>query len=439
MAETISLINKDKRLTKAINILTTIVYIYIFRRVYVDYLYAHFDYLGYKIDNQSFPAILLTDIILFFPILFYKAREKVSDVLSIFVYVMIYVPTLISLQYYYESYSFVIPYQMLYCFAMLLFFQTGSNYISNQRFRIKKHTLRYKPFVILGVIAVISVLIIFRGNIQLVSFSDVYDLRSDSNKTVADSIPFFGYLYMWMANTLCPLFVALGLLLHKKKYVWIGFLMAILYYATCGMKGTLFVPIIAYVFYKKLDNPQNIKYVYPCLVSGLVFGYLLLLFFSYNGIFGMIISILLMRTYGIASLLTPMYIDVFQNHPYTYYCHIGILNKILGLYPFDNPSLGHAISEAYGGADMESNANANFMVTDGIAAGGLVGLFIISIIFYFLLCHLNKLSNNYRFCFVISTMSGIIMAFTNVSIFTTILSCGLILLLIFFRYVKFKF
>lgn len=438
MTKIFLLFKSEKKLTMMINILTTIVYIYLFRRVYVDYLYGFFGFYGYRLTNQSQISTIITNILLFIPILYYKAHSKLSDVFSIVIYVLIYVPTLVALQYYYDDYSFVVPYQVLYFFALMLFFSASRNHISNEKYRIKKRTIKYKPFITLGIIAIIGVFIVFRGNIRLVSFSDVYDLRWSSGDTIADSIPFFGYLYMWMANTLCPLFVALGLLLHKKKLVILGFFMALLYYMTCGMKGTLVVPIIAYIFFKKLDNPVNIKFIYPFLVSGVFFAYLLLLLFPSNEAIGMLISIILMRTYGIASLLTPMYIDVFQSYPYTYYCHIGILNKIFGLYPFDNPSLGTAISEAYGGYDTESVSNANFLVTDGIAAGGLVGLFIISVLFYYFLCHLNKLSNNYRFNFVISAMAGIIMAFSNVSIFTTILSCGLILLLVFFRYVKFN-
>lgn len=438
MVKALLLFKSEKKKTTMINILTTIVYIYLFRRVYIDYLYGYFGFYGYRLTNQSHISTLITDILLFIPVLYYKARYKISDVFSIIIYVMIYVPTLVALQYYYEDYSFIVPYQVLYAFAMILFFFASSNHISNERYRKNKHSIKYNSFILLGLIAILGVFIVFRGNIRLVSFSDVYDLRWSSGDTIADSIPFFGYLYMWMANTLSPLFVALGLLLNNKKYVILGFFMALLYYMTCGMKGTLVVPIIAYIFYKKLDNPDNMRLVYPVLVLPLIFAYVLLLLFPYEGALGMLISIILMRTYGIASLLTPMYIDVFQTYPYTFYCHVGVINKIFGLYPFDNPSLGTAISEAYGGYDTESVSNSNFLVTDGIAAGGLVGLFVISVLFYFFLCYLNKLSNNYRFNFVISAMAGIIMAFSNVSIFTTILSCGLILLLVFLRYVKFN-
>lgn len=435
MTKIFSLFKSKKKLTM-INVLTTILYIYLFRRVYIDYLYGYFGFYGYRLTSQSISSTIITDTLLFIPILYYKARYKISDVFAIVIYVMIYVPTLVALQYYYEDYSFVLPYQLLYFIAVISYFRASDSHISYERYRIKKGSIRYNSFILLGLITIIGVLIVFRGNIRLVSFSDVYDLRWSSGDTVANSVPFFGHLYMWMANTLSPLFVALGLLLHKKSYVWLGFFMALLYYMTCGMKGTLVVPILAYIFFKKLDKHENMKYIYPFLISGLVFAYILLLLLPYEGAIGMLISIILMRTYGIASLLTPMYIDVFQNYPYTYYCHIGILNKFLGLYPFDNPSLGTAISEAYGGYDTESVSNSNFMVTDGIAAGGLVGLAVITVVFYFFLCYLNKLSNNYRFNFVIAAMAGIMMAFSNVSFFTTILSCGLILLLVFLRYVK---
>ena len=96
--------------------------------------------------------------------------------------------------------------------------------------------------------------------------------------------------------------------------------------------------------------------------------------------------------------------------------------------------MGNAIWEIYTDGRGESNVNANFMITDGIAAAGVIGVILVSVFFYFLLCYLNKLSNRFEFNFVIALMVGIVTAFTNVSIFTTLLSSGLFLIMLFFRY-----
>lgn len=78
------------------------------------------------------------------------------------------------------------------------------------------------------------------------------------------------------------------------------------------------------------------------------------------------------------------------------------------------------------------NANANFLVTDGVAAAGIYGVFIIAIIFYYLLKYLNKVSARHDMDFVFIVLLGVISALLNVSLFTTLISCGLFLILIFF-------
>ena len=176
------------------------------------------------------------------------------------------------------------------------------------------------------------------------------------------------------------------------------------------------------------------KYVFPIITSGIHVSYLLIAFAD-NSSIGLFISILMNRTYGIASQITPMYIDVFQDHPYTYFSHINVVNMITGMYPFGNQSLGYAITDLYHGTF--SQANTNFLVTDGISSCGLFGIFFISIVFYYLLIYLNNITNRFGFAFVASSIMGTITAFANMSIFTTLLSCGLIFLIIFYKYVKF--
>ena len=73
------------------------------------------------------------------------------------------------------------------------------------------------------------------------------------------------------------------------------------------------------------------------------------------------------------------------------YSHIGIVNYITGAYPFGKDALGKAVWSGYKGFSIEEsmNANANFLVTDGVAAAGIYGVFIIAIIFYYLLKYLS--------------------------------------------------
>ncbi|MFR9532215.1 MAG: hypothetical protein SNG59_05550 [Rikenellaceae bacterium] len=207
-------------------------------------------------------------------------------------------------------------------------------------------------------------------------------------------------------------------------------------YATAGQKSTILKPVILYGFNYILKR-FDYKYIFPAIVA--FCGLVILLVSNIGSRFVFLLgSIFLMRTLGVSSLLACCYIDVFDLGvtPYTYYSHVGIVNKLTGAYPFAGPAMGKAVWALYSGKgyDESMNANANFFITDGIAAGGVVGVCIISLIFYFLLKQLNKISHRHNKNFVFLTCLGISMNLLNVSLFTTLVSGGLIIIMLFFRY-----
>lgn len=432
--------NKRIRLNYwVINILTAIAYILLFGRVYEDCLYGKFDYYGFKLENTDFDAKVITYFLAFLPILFFRPQNrKASDFVSIIIYVMIYVPSLISLQCYYVDYSFSVKYQLTYLIGMCLFFVASRSHNSKAFFSTPSCYVRPKQIIVISVIIALITIVVFKGNIKLVSFEDVYGLRETGGQ-ISQSIPLFPYLYQWMSTVFSPALIALGCYKKNKKQVVGGFALALLFYMTCGMKSTLFIPILSYLLYKSLDkDDNNIIKVFPWLTIGLAIPYIVYLFFK-SQLAEILVGLIIMRTYGIAAYMTPLYIDVFQKYPYTYYSHIRIVDAIFGMYPFSTYALGTEVNQAYGTVDPEANMNANFLVTDGIAAGGIIGVLIISLFFYFFLIFLNRLTNRFRYCFVVSLMTGAVISLTNNSLFTTLLTCGFLVVILIYRYIKIDF
>lgn len=421
--------------SSAVNILTAIIYIILFRRVYEDCLYGVFDYYGFKLENTAFRDEVITNILSFLPILLYRPNnKKASDFVAIMIYVMIYVPSLMSLQYYYTDYSFAIKYQLVYFVGMCLFFLVSKNRRSSYVIKSSVY-VRPKVIVVFSVIIALVTLFVFRGNIKLVSFEDVYGLR-EAGGGIADSIPLYGYFYQWMSTVFSPVLIGYGCYSKNKKLIIGGFALALLFYMTCGMKSTLFIPILSYILYKSLEKDKNnIIKIFPWLTLGLAIPYFIYLTFQ-SRLAEILVGLILMRTYGIAAYMTPIYIDVFQQYPYTYYSHIRIVDAIFGMYPFATHALGMEVNQAYGTVDQGANMNANFMVTDGIAAGGLLGVLFISVLFYFFLIILNRLTNRFEYCFVVSIMTGAVISLTNNSLFTTLLTCGLLVVLLIYKYIK---
>lgn len=93
-------------------------------------------------------------------------------------------------------------------------------------------------------------------------------------------------------------------------------------------------------------------------------------------------------------------------------------------------SLGVAVSEG------AMNANANFMLTDGYAAGGILGILIVAIVFIIIKSILNGTGSRYNPQVLFVGFFPAISAMMNVSIFTSVLSSGL--LIIYLILLKFK-
>lgn len=131
---------------------------------------------------------------------------------------------------------------------------------------------------------------------------------------------------------------------------------------------------------------------------------------------------MLLRTVCVAGWLSQFYLHFFSEHPFTHYSHINIVNALTNDYPYDVP-LGVAIAHG------TQNANANFFLTDGVAAWGLLGIFIIGFFFLLLLQFINAIAYRYDtkdlFVMFLPPLSYLL----NASVFTTLLSNGLFILL----------
>ena len=74
------------------------------------------------------------------------------------------------------------------------------------------------------------------------------------------------------------------------------------------------------------------------------------------------------------------------------------------------------------------NANANFFLTDGLAAAGFWGVLGIGLVFYLLLHLVNSISYRYRMSDLLIIFLPSLSYILNTSLFTTLLSNGLLIL-----------
>jgi len=79
------------------------------------------------------------------------------------------------------------------------------------------------------------VLTAFGGHLQLVSFADVYTLRSENSDLSESGL--VGYALANLAWALNPYLMAKGLAERQKPSLWIGLAGQVVLYSTLGQKG----------------------------------------------------------------------------------------------------------------------------------------------------------------------------------------------------------
>ena len=152
---------------------------------------------------------------------------------------------------------------------------------------------------------------------------------------------------------------------------------------------------------------------------------------SSNPVFFTLASLFVMRTQCIEGMETVRYFSFFinNNHPFTYYSHVNVINALTNSYPYKE-SIGATVA-GDGGV-----SNATFWLMDGVAANGIMGVIIISILFAMFKSIMNSADSRCTVpIYVCISLQGI-MSMMNLSLFTAINTCGLFMLFITLLFVK---
>lgn len=416
-----------------INIAFALFYCWFYDFIFSNYIVVLF---GSKyVQPSSFELIELC-IVGALPIVFYRGLRNIASVFSIFVYIFAYVPFNETLVVGGWGSSFL-DYRIVFFVAMCVFFITDNIKLYNKPF-LTPTKIPFKQFERISWILLLVVVGLNVGNLHFTNFlqdrDELYDLRENLNVVGGTLVV---YLLFWFKNVILP--ILLVCYMRRKNMIKVGcaFLGCVAMFMIDQQKLTFVMPfviVVLYYFYQKRKTLFLDTYHLLIMGAFILFPFLCLLFMNKSDVVYEIAAILIMRTQCIEGMILNTYLNFFGHdglHPYTYYSHIGIINTLTGMYPY-NTSLGHVVTN--GGA----NANAMFWLMDGVAAAGLVGCIIISIIFVFVKGLFNGISNRCNVA-LFSIISLFAMSMTmNVSLFTALLSCGLILFYLIFSYVDFS-
>lgn len=396
--------------------------------MYENFIYKLFYYLG-NVDytDMSIDKSILWILITVMPFATYNGLDKLSSFFSLFLYLFVYIPFVHAL---FVAYNISLLQIYSYCLAMMVImislFKLGGEW-TLLRDIVVKPQVSLRTIEIIALVLTLLYVAIAHNSMHFVNIftqsGDMYAYREQNSEV--ESLGGVAYVQGWLFGAFYPFLLVCYLRMKRRKMAVLPLIGYFLLFAVDMQKMTFLMPFaLIFMYYVISLNEEKIcNYLHSFMMVCILIISLVLYIFQDDEIVFTLAAIVLLRTVCVAGWLTQFYIHFFNENPYTYYSHINIVNYITESYPYTEP-LGKVV--AYG----SQNANANFFLTDGVAACGLVGIIIIGVFFATILMFINSISARYKKSDMFIMFMPTIAYFLNASIFTTLLSSGLFILII---------
>lgn len=409
-----------------------VAYVACFQWMYVNYLYPNWAYFGFDYYPPSTSYLVLAWTLSLLPSLWMPIELSRPSQLAYWVlYIVTFIPSMFV-----PLYVNINPPSEI-SFVMIVFFVgfalTGFSYLL-PLLPLRPVRLSRKAFWwIFGCFSgalVLWMLAVFRSHLHIVSFSDIYDQRNASGDLAEGSA--VSYAIMGMTGAFNPFLMGCGLYYRRRWLFLVGVLGQIFVFSVLGTKGSilsvLFVPAV-YAILRIGKIPFGLKITYACLA--LLAGSCLVYFLvgdEPGPILFVVFFVILMRTLPMGGIVTAWYYNFFQQNPLTYYSHVTGVNWFVH-YPYAN-FIGMEVGSFYQtGSDLD--ATAHFWAMDGLEALGLPGVLVISVFCALVFWTLDSASQRHdpRLAALVITYATYNLA--NISMFTSLFSGGMILLMLF--------
>lgn len=410
-------------------------YTLLFSFLYKNYLVPRNGYLGYVLNNENYFLegichLIIVVMSLFLPLDFKKA----SDLFVIFIFQFLLIPS-VFVFYFISTESlgdkFVFIFILCISFLIISLLSKIKIRIISINTGIDLKILNWVIFIVTFIL-LFYIFLTFRGSLKLVSFSDVYEQRLNSNATTLVN-SMVAYSSFFCSGCFIPFLYALSLFKKNILGLFICILALIFLYSTLAGK-TIIISIFLIPFFFWIGKKFYKNIIFWFLGFSILLSAFLYLFhifskslnFSFELIIGEIADLYIMRIYSIQGLLTYQYYDFFSNNPFTYFSHIKGPSLFL-----NNPyskDLGIIVAER--NYDTYMNTNASFWSMDGFASMGIIGVLLVSVFYGLFLIFLNSVSSKHSLMFVSSVLSVSVMTSIDTAFFTSLLTGGIGLLLI---------
>lgn len=276
----------------------------------------------------------------------------------------------------------------------------------------------------------ILIIVSFGAKFQFVGSDDIYNQRFDAAGAAAN--PVVRYSIALLGSAIDPFLLAAGL--HTRRY-WIagaGAFAQIILFGTLAAKAVLLSPLfVVGVFF--LGDGRAAMHGRRLLIGLIaVFVATLPLLMRYDprgGSVDQLVSLLYMRTLLISGATYGVYEQFFSLFPLTYYSNNSLISLFVH-YPYGTLSVGQTVQQYLipSSAIELGELNANFLATDGMAALGLAGVPLVSIVGALVLRVMSRFVAPDRTMLMMAGGTGFLLSLANTSLLTSLVTGGGILL-----------
>lgn len=274
------------------------------------------------------------------------------------------------------------------------------------------------------------VALVLGSNFRIANLVDIYDVRfAAAERLGSASGQAANYAQGWLMGFFLPLTLAAGTLLGRRTLVVVAVLGYVFLFGVAGAKSALIAAplLLALAAWSRArSGPVTLKLVVALTVA-LLFPAIFRLFGVLGGFLELwYVTLVHSRIFGIPQLLMAQYLEFFGQHPYTYWSHVHGIDLLVS-YPFDL-DVPRVLGSYYFGPDVGSNAG--MWAQDGIAAIGLAGIPLVSIVAAAFLWFFDSVARGLPLPLTVVSVGFIAITFTNTSFATTLVSGGALLLLV---------
>src|SRR3989442_5247927 len=185
---------------------------------YVGFLNYYLEYVGFDLYPRDGVFVALSVIVSVLPITLYRGVRAISSVISVLIYLILYVPIILTFALGSgRSLPEIVAVQLTFMAAMSLIFMADVIIVKNT-FRLDTTVNLMPAVLVVTVAATLYVLVVYRGNLNFASFGEDLYVQRFANLDLGSGLV-TRYLASWLSTVLVPLCFAHWLTTREYRYV----------------------------------------------------------------------------------------------------------------------------------------------------------------------------------------------------------------------------